>query len=377
MLFGKHLNKYYLKYSPVLLLGLLALVMVDYFQLIVPELYKTVVNGLNDGTVTLADGTVRAFDMAFLLDEVCRPMIFVIIIMVFGRFLWRICFFGTALKVETDLRSRMFDRCKDLSVSFYQVNKVGDLMAKFINDLQTVQDCFGSGILMFFDALLLGVLSEWKMWNMNHMLTFLSLIPMILLFAVGTVVGKNMRRKWETRQEAFSALSDFSQESFSGISVIKAFVREAAELSAFRKLKEAQAEQARALAKGEADAIFAKMEAQARGVQEILSKQAEGFAAIVQAAGGNADSAVQLLLTDKIEELTRIQVEAVKNLNIDKITVWDSMNGENGSSTTANFLSGMMKSIPPLSETFKMAGMKIPEFLGKEADSPETDKTAE
>ena len=140
---------------------------------------------------------------------------------------------------------------------------------------------------------------------------------------------------------------------------------------------EAQAEQARALAKGEADAIFAKMEAQARGVQEILSKQAEGFAAIVQAAGGNADSAVQLLLTDKIEELTRIQVEAVKNLNIDKITVWDSMNGENGSSTTANFLSGMMKSIPPLSETFKMAGMKIPEFLGKEADSPETDKTAE
>ena len=140
---------------------------------------------------------------------------------------------------------------------------------------------------------------------------------------------------------------------------------------------EAQAEQARALAKGEADAIFAKMEAQARGVQEILSKQAEGFAAIVQAAGGNADSAVQLLLTDKIEELTRIQVEAVKNLNIDKITVWDSMNGENGSSTTANFLSGMMKSIPPLRETFKMAGMKIPEFLGKEADSPETDKTAE
>ena len=134
---------------------------------------------------------------------------------------------------------------------------------------------------------------------------------------------------------------------------------------------EAQAEQARALAKGEADAIFAKMEAQARGVQEILSKQAEGFAAIVQAAGGNADSAVQLLLTDKIEELTRIQVEAVKNLNIDKITVWDSMNGENGSSTTANFLSGMMKSIPPLSETFKMAGMKIPEFLGKEADSRE------
>ena len=135
---------------------------------------------------------------------------------------------------------------------------------------------------------------------------------------------------------------------------------------------EAQAEQARALAKGEADAIFAKMEAQARGVQEILSKQAEGFAAIVQAAGGNADSAVQLLLTDKIEELTRIQVEAVKNLNIDKITVWDSMNGEGGSPTTANFLSGMMKSIPPISETFKMAGLQIPACLGKELEEKET-----
>ncbi len=140
---------------------------------------------------------------------------------------------------------------------------------------------------------------------------------------------------------------------------------------------EAEAEQARRLAKGEADAIYAKMEAQARGVQEILSKQAEGFAAIVKAAAGNPDAAVQLLLTDKIEELTKIQVEAIKNLNIDKITVWDSMNGENGSSTTANFLSGMMKSIPPLSETFKMAGMKIPEFLGKEADASEEDKKAE
>lgn len=135
---------------------------------------------------------------------------------------------------------------------------------------------------------------------------------------------------------------------------------------------EAEAEQTRRLAKGEADAIFAKMEAQARGVQEILSKQAEGFAEIVKAAGGDPNSAVQLLLTDKIEELTKIQVEAIKNLSIDKITVWDSMNGQNGSSTTANFLSGMMKSIPPLSETFKMAGMKIPEFLGKEAEELET-----
>ena len=140
---------------------------------------------------------------------------------------------------------------------------------------------------------------------------------------------------------------------------------------------EAQAEQARRMAQGEADAIYAKMAAQARGMQEILSKQAEGFSQIVKAAGGSPDAAVQLLLTDKIEELTKIQVEAIKNLNIDKITVWDSMSGENGSPTTANFLSGMMKSIPPMNEMYKMAGLKIPEFLGKEAEADQTEAPKE
>lgn len=142
---------------------------------------------------------------------------------------------------------------------------------------------------------------------------------------------------------------------------------------------EAEAEQTRRMAKGEADAIFAKMEAQARGIQEILKKQADGFAELVKTAGGSPDSAVQLMLVDKIEELTKIQVEAVKNLNIDKVTVWDSMNGKDGASTTANFLSSMMKSIPPLSETFKMAGLQIPAFLGKEIGEqpPAADAPAE
>ncbi len=132
---------------------------------------------------------------------------------------------------------------------------------------------------------------------------------------------------------------------------------------------EAEAEQIRRRARGEADAIFARQEAQARGIEEILSKQAEGFSRIVNAAGGNVDAAIQLMLVDKMEALMQIQVEAVKNLNIDKITVWDSMNGKDGTPTTANFLSGMMKSIPPLSETFKMAGVKIPEFLGTEIET--------
>lgn len=137
---------------------------------------------------------------------------------------------------------------------------------------------------------------------------------------------------------------------------------------------EAEAEQVRRRARGEADAIFATQEAQARGIQEILAKQAEGFAKVVSSAGGNVDAAVQLMLVDKLQDLMKIQVDAVKNLQIDKVTVWDSMNGKDGSPTTANFLSGMLKSIPPLSDTFKMAGVKIPEFLGKEADPsiPET-----
>ena len=124
---------------------------------------------------------------------------------------------------------------------------------------------------------------------------------------------------------------------------------------------EAEAEQIRRRARGEADAIFAKMEAQARGVQEVLSKQAEGFANLVKAPAA-ARFGCTAMLVDKIEELVKIQVEAVKNLNIDKITVWDSAGGKDGNSSTANFLSGIMKAIPPLSDTFKMAGLRFPLF---------------
>ncbi len=128
---------------------------------------------------------------------------------------------------------------------------------------------------------------------------------------------------------------------------------------------EAQAEQTRRKARGEADAIFSKMEAEARGTQEILVKQASGFMEIVSAAGGNADSAVRLMLADKMENLVKTQVEAIKNIKIDKVTVWDGGNND-GKTSTANFLSGMMKSIPPMQEMFNMAGMELPDYLGKE-----------
>ena len=135
---------------------------------------------------------------------------------------------------------------------------------------------------------------------------------------------------------------------------------------------EAEAEKIRRHAKGEADAIYTKMEAEARGIQEILSKQASGFAEVVASAGGGADDAIRLMLADKMEALIRVQVEAIKNLHIDKITVWDNMSGgKSDGTTTSNFLSGMMKSIPPMNELFDMVGMQLPNYLGKEKDTKE------
>ncbi len=235
MIFGKHINKYYLKYALVLLLGLLALIAVDYIQLEVPKLYRLVVNGVKDGEVFYRGKTV-VFDIDFLLDKVCLPFLGIILVMVVGRFLWRICFFGSAIRVETDIRKNMFNHCKELSQQYYQVNKVGNMMSLFTNDLETVQECFGSGLMMFLDALFLGALSVYNMFKMNGLLTLLSLIPMTFMLLIGTLVGKAMMKKWEERQAAFSSLSDFSQESFSGISVIKAFVKEFKELMAFKKL---------------------------------------------------------------------------------------------------------------------------------------------
>ena len=235
MIFGKHINRYYLRFAPLLVLGLAALVMVDVFQLEIPELYRKVINGVNQGEVWV-DGAYVPFDMDFLLDGICMPMVKIILCMVFGRFLWRVCFFGAGVRVEADLRDRMFDHAKDLSREYYQVNKVGDLMSLFTNDLDAIQESFGWGILMFFDALMLSAMAIVKMWRMNGMMTVLSLIPMAFLLAAATIVGQRMERKWDYRQECFSRLSDFSQESFSGIAVVKAFVKEAKELMAFREL---------------------------------------------------------------------------------------------------------------------------------------------
>ena len=229
MIFGKHINKYYLKYSWILLIGIAALLAVDIFQAKIPEIYSTIVDGFDPNVTDVI------IDKA-LLSDLCLDMLIIIAVLVIGRFLWRVCFFGSAIKVETELRKKMFDHCKNLSQEFYQKNKVGNMMSLFINDIETIHECFGDGVLMLFDALALGVIAIIKMSKINIMLTLLSLIPMVLMGVISVVVGRYMMKKWQLRQEAFSELSDYSQESFSGIAVIKAFVKEAKELMAFKKV---------------------------------------------------------------------------------------------------------------------------------------------
>ena len=228
MIFGKHINKYYLKYSWILLIGIIALVAVDIYQLKIPDVYGSIIDGLDPKTeFTLTKP---------ILIDLCLDMLLIVAVLVIGRFLWRICFFGSAIKVETDIRNEMFYHCKDLSQSFYQKNKVGNMMSLFTNDLETINECFGDGVLMFFDALMLGSMAIIKMYKIDPFLTLLAMIPMVFMGAISFIVGKYMRKKWQIRQEAFSELSDYSQESFSGISVVKAFVKEFKELAAFKKV---------------------------------------------------------------------------------------------------------------------------------------------
>ena len=227
MLLGKYINKYYLIFSWALLLGIIALIFVDLAQLKIPEIYSAIIDGLN------GEGTPLTKES--LLDY-CMTLFIVIAIMVVGRVLWRVCFYGSAIQTSKLIRQKMFDHAKDLPQEYYSKNKVGGLMSLFTNDVNTIQECFGDGILYLFDAIGLGSLAIYKMFKLNSTLALLSIIPLILLIIIGAIVGGYMEKKWRNRQEVFSELSDFSQESFSGISVIKAFVKEFKELWAFKKL---------------------------------------------------------------------------------------------------------------------------------------------
>lgn len=224
MIFGKHINKYYLRFAHFFILGIVALLVIDYVQLEIPEIIGAVINGLE----------YKTLDYDQLIDAIVKLGI-IAILMVVGRFTWRYCIFGTSIKVETCIRDDMFKHAETLSQNYFSKNKTGAQMALYTNDLQTVRMAFGPGIVMLADAVFLGVIAYIKMIKLDYILAILSLIPMLLIVIVGAIVSKFLDRKWEERQKAYENLSDFVQENFSGISVIKAFVKERKELKQFLK----------------------------------------------------------------------------------------------------------------------------------------------
>ena len=187
--------------------------------------------------------------------------------------------------------------------------------------------------------------------------------------------AKALQEAYAAEREAEKARADRDQATQTANIVVPARVdKEKIEIAA-----EAIAEQTRRHAKGEADAIFMKMQAEGNGMYEILSKQAEGFKKLVTATGDDPSSAVMMMIADKLPELVKTQVEAIKNLKIDKITVWDNMSGGKDGKTpaTANFLSGMLGSIPPFEELFKMAGLELPDYLKGKTKKEDTSDEAQ
>lgn len=224
MLFGKYINKYYLKYGLVILIGVIALLAVDYFQLLVPDVVGDIVDGLQFKTLTKDS-------LKLLVGE-----IFIIAVVMFlGRFLWRVCLFGTGVKVESDLRNVVFKNMQGLSQRFYSENKTGALMAIYTNDLSMIRQTFGMGTMMLVDALCLGAMALYKMFALNVWLSIFSLISLVGVMLISSMFGKKITKATENNFKAFGKMSDYVQEDFSGIGVIKAFVKEKLQVKLFAR----------------------------------------------------------------------------------------------------------------------------------------------
>lgn len=225
MLFGKYINKYYAKYCWLFLIGLVGLVAVDVFQLFIPEYLGKLVDMFDGGTIDTG-----------ALKEIILGVMVVAIVMFFGRIMWRLSIFNASQRIEADLRHNMFLKSERLSQRYYHENKVGTIMAWFTTDLETIEEFFGWGSVMLVDAMFLSVLALYKMFSLDWVLSCILLIPLALIIVWGMLVEKFMALKWEQRQTEFDKLYDFSQESFTGIRVIKAFVKENQQLHAFAKI---------------------------------------------------------------------------------------------------------------------------------------------
>ncbi|MBE6132067.1 MAG: ABC transporter ATP-binding protein [Erysipelotrichaceae bacterium] len=227
MLFGKHVNKYYLKYFWHFFFGILALIIVDYAQILVPREIANIGEAISNGEIT------SLTSIAFI-----KPIsiIFIVAVTMFiGRFAWRRCILGEAIRIQADIRKELFMKTEVLTQRYYKQNKTGAILAYFSNDLETIEEVFGFGVVQLIDGVFLSVLSFIKMFQLSTILTLIALIPLLILLSCAFIVDKYMEKKYEKRQKAFEDMSDFSQENFTGIRVIKAFVKEAKELRHFAK----------------------------------------------------------------------------------------------------------------------------------------------
>lgn len=224
MIFGKNINRYYLKYWYLYIVGILALLCVDFFDsLLPPRIIAGIIGELKNGTMTQQ-----------YLNERIVQLLLIMVISFICRFLWRFVFFSISHKVGKDLRYRMFKNSLTFSQTFYSDNKVGGLMSYYINDIDSVTESFGWGVMMVFDVLSLVPMILIRMFLINWSITVLSLIPLLMIAVGSTVVGAFMEKRYKIRQDNFEYLSDFTQESISGIRVVKAFVREDKEFDTFK-----------------------------------------------------------------------------------------------------------------------------------------------
>ncbi len=225
MLFGKYVNRQYLKYGLFYLLGIAALIAVDFFQLRIPEIIGSILGEIEFNTL------VKDSLGAYLIE-----LASIALILVLGRFLWRIFIMGTSWRVAYELRNNMFAHTEKLSQTFYQQNKSGAIMALFTVDLDAVRMAFGPGILMFFDIIFLGTMALYKMFALDVTLTLFTIIPLILVSIMAAFVSRITGARFKARQKALENMFDFTQENFYGIAVIKAFVNEMREIRAFEKI---------------------------------------------------------------------------------------------------------------------------------------------
>ncbi|MFA7417416.1 MAG: ABC transporter ATP-binding protein [Acholeplasma sp.] len=225
MIFLKHFRHYYIKYGWAFLLGIFILIGIDYFQLEIPRTFNIIITGVETGTITHVD---QVLDLILYLTGI-------VLFMAVGRYLWRILLFGNGRRIETDIRLHMFTHATTLSQNYYSNQKIGGLMSYFINDLNAVRELFGFGLLMLIDGIFLGTMVLIRMFSLNWQMTLYAAIPLLLMGILVFFLNKKMQQKFKLRQEAFEQMSDVTQESFTGIQVIKAYVREAKEALTFDK----------------------------------------------------------------------------------------------------------------------------------------------